>query len=153
MVVLFNIDCYCVLALLAVPEKEKSLGWCGKSLQLRPNTSQGSGRHDQFDVRSIGDEEVAEPTTSKTLSLSAGRRPIAESDTEGHAMDPFVASKYDFVCVCTALLLFLCGDIVFSSFLLVFLSLFFLIVVSCMEVICCFVHLMSSCIEVAFCPL
>ena len=121
---LFIIACYCVLALLAVPEREKSLGWCGKSLQLRPNTSQGGGRHVQFDVRSSGDEEVAEPTTSKTLSLSAGRRPVVESDTEGHAMDPFVASKYGSVCVRTALLLFLCGDIVSSSFLFVFLSLF-----------------------------
>ena len=96
---LFNIDCHCVLALLAVPEKVKYLGWCGKSLQLRPNTSQGGGRHVQFDVRSSGYEEVAEPTTGKTLSLSVGRRPFAESDTEGHAMDPFVASKYDLVCV------------------------------------------------------
>ena len=73
---LLNIACYCVLALLAVPEKEKSLGWSGKLLQLRPNTSQGGGRHVQFDVRSSGDEEFAEPTTSKTLSLSAGRRPV-----------------------------------------------------------------------------
>ena len=117
---LLNIACFCVLALLAVPEKEKSLGWSGKLLQLRPNTSQGGGRHVQFDVRSSGDEEVAEPTTSKTLSLSAGRRPVVESDTERHAMDPFVASKYGLMCIRTALLLFLCGDIVSSSFCLFF---------------------------------
>ena len=117
---LLNIACYCVLALLAVPGKEKSLGWSGKLLQLRPYTSQGGGRHVQFDVRSSGDEEVAEPTTSKTLSLSAGRRPVVESDTERHAMDPFVASKYGMMCIRTVLLLFLCGDIVSSSFCLFF---------------------------------
>ena len=122
---LLNIACYCVLALLAAPEKEKSLGQCGKLLQLRPGTSQGSGRHVQFDVRSSGDEEVAEPTTSKTLSLIPGRRPVVESDTERHAMDPFVASKYGLMVIRTALFLFLCGDIVSSSFLFVFLSLFF----------------------------
>ena len=122
---LLNIACYCVLALLAAPEKEKSLGQCGKLLQLRPGTSQSSGRHVQFDVRSSGDEEVAEPTTSKTLSLIPGRRPVVESDTERHAMDPFVASKYGLMVIRTALFLFLCGDIVSSSFLFVFLSLFF----------------------------
>ena len=148
-----NIACYCVLALLAAPEKEKSLGQCGKLLQLLPSTSQGGGRHVQFDVRSSGDEEVAEPTTSKTISLIAGRRPVVESDTERHAMDPFVASKYGLMSIRTELLLFLCGDIVSSSFLFVFLSLFFLIVVICMEVLCCIVYLLSSCIEVAFCPL
>ena len=121
---LLNIACYCVLALLAAPEKEKSLGQCGKLLQLRPGTSQSSGRHVQFDVRSSGDEEVAEPTTSKTLSLIPGRRPVVESDTERHAMDPFVASKYGLMVIRTTLFLFLCGDIVSSFFLFVFLSLF-----------------------------
>ena len=154
---LFNIACFCVLALLAVPEKEKSLGRCGKLLQLRPNTSQGGGRHVQFDVRSSGDEEIAEPTTSKTLSLGAGWRPTVESDTERHAMDPFVASKYGLVCIRIALLLFLCGGIVSASFCLFFFlfsfSLFFLLIVGCMRVICCVVLLLSSCIEATICPL
>ena len=101
--------------MLAVPG-EKSLGRGEKLLQLRPSTSQGSGRHVQFDVRSSEDEEVAAPTTGKTLSRSVGQRLFAESDTEGHAMDPFVASKYDCVYVRTALLIFFCGDIIFLLF-------------------------------------
>ena len=122
---LFNIACYCVLALLAAPDKEKSLGQCGKLLQLRPGTSESSGRHVQFDVRSSGDEEVAEPSTSKTLSPIPGRRPVVESDTDRHAMDPFVASKYGLMVIRTALFLFLCGKIVSSSFCLFsFLSFF-----------------------------
>ena len=148
---LLNIACYCVLALLAVPEKEKPLGQCGKLLQLRPSTSQGGGRHVQFDVRS-GDEEVAEPTTSKTLSLIAGRRPVVESDSERHAMDPFVASKYGLMCIRTALFLFLCGDIISSSFLFSFLSCSFSSLF-CVEVLCFIVYLLSSCVGVAFCPL
>ena len=122
---LLNIACYCVLALLAAPDKEKLLRQCGKLLQLRPGTSESSGRHVQFDVRSSGDEEVAEPSTSKTLSLIPGRQPVVESDAERHAMDPFVASKYGLMIIRTALFLFLCGKIVSSSFYLFsFLSFF-----------------------------
>ena len=110
--------CYCVLALLTAPDKEKSLGQCGKLLHLRPGTSESSSRRVQFDVRSSGDEEVAEPSTSKTRSLIPGRRPVVESDAERHAMDPFVASKYGLMVIHTALFLFLCGKIVSSSFCL-----------------------------------
>ena len=124
MIVLLNIACYCVLALLTAPDKEKSLGQSGKLLQLRPGTSESSSRRVQFDVRSSGDEEVAEPSTSKTLSLIPGRRPVVESDAERHAMDPFVASKYGLMVIHTALFLFLCGKIVSSSFCLFSFSLF-----------------------------
>ena len=115
---LLNIACYCVLALLTAPDKEKSLGQSGKLLQLRPGTSGSNSRRVQFDVRSSGDEEVAEPSTSKTLSLVPGRRPVVESDAERHAMDPFVASKYGLMVIHTALFLSLCGKIVSSSFCL-----------------------------------
>ena len=148
-----NIACYCVLALLAAPDKEKSLGQSGKLLQLRPGTSESSGRRVQFDVRSSGDEEVAEPSTSKTLALIPGRRPVVESDAERHAKDQFVASKYGLMVIHTALFLFLCGKNRFLLLLFVFFSLFLLVIVLYLEVLCCIVYLFLSCIEIAFCPL
>ena len=54
-----------------------------------------TGRIVQFSVGSSGDEGVDAPVAPCRSASGMGRGVFVVSDTEGYAVDPFVASKFD----------------------------------------------------------
>ena len=65
------------------------------SRQLCSDTSRGTGRVVQFSVSSSGDEEVDASVVPRRSASGTEREVSVVTDTEGHAVDPFVASKFD----------------------------------------------------------
>ena len=67
--------------------------------QLRSSTSRGTGRVVHFSVCSSGDEGVDDSVLPRNSAPRGGRELTAVTDADVHAVDPVVASKFNFLWV------------------------------------------------------
>ena len=72
--------------------------------RLRSSTPRGTGRVVQFSVCSSGDEGVDDSVLPRSSAPKTGREVTDVTDADVHAVDPFVASKFDFMFVAMILL-------------------------------------------------
>ena len=84
-----------VLARLMTSEGEKS-GQSDGSRQLYPSTSRCAGRVVQFNVCSNLDEGAGVSVLPRCSMPRVGQAVSVATDTEGHAVDRFAASKFNF---------------------------------------------------------